>query len=122
MLAKTPIYLKERVEKERPLPRVELLNYIPQQQLADSQAEETEEQDKKREKLTAVLQYVLGEQEEEGSGKLKETPRMLPEIFVELLEMMAPHWDPIRGKKEEYEEPELGVGVEEEGEVGGGGP
>ena len=104
LLSKTPVYLMERVEDERALPRIE--NRAQQQNTADSEAEETEEEGKKQEKLTAVLQYVLGEQEEGGSGKLKETPRMLPKIFVELLDMMAPHWDPIRGKKKEYEEPD----------------
>jgi hypothetical protein len=57
VLAKTPVYLRERVEDERPLPCIEIADFIPQQQTtADSQAEETEEQDKKQEKLTAVLQ------------------------------------------------------------------
>lgn len=51
--------------------------------------------------LTACVQYALGL---EGGGGMYEDKRpppqgMLPEVFVELLEMLVPKWDPARWDK-----------------------
>jgi hypothetical protein len=79
ILAKTPLYLKERVQGGQvDLPRVELV------QPSDGNEEEK--------KMVAVMKYVLRDQAEYG-----EMGGMSADVFVELLEMMAPKWDAIRG-------------------------
>jgi hypothetical protein len=80
MLAKTRPYLKERVQGGQvDLPRVEL-----------RQPSDAEDEGKK--KMVAVMKYVLRDQAEYG-----EMGGMSADVFVELLEMMAPKWDEIRG-------------------------
>lgn len=71
LLAKTPLYLKERVEEDKPLPLIELTDGHSQDQHGKYQAGETKEGEKKREPLLAVLRYVVGDQGEEGSAKMK---------------------------------------------------
>jgi hypothetical protein len=49
-----------------------------------------DEEEKEAEKFHAVLQYVLHAEE------VGETGGMKAELFVELMEMLAPRWDLIR--------------------------
>ena len=77
-----PPHLAGRVAQAQELPRVSI-------QHDDNDGEE--------EKLTACLKYALGL--EGGGGVLldwQEEPAvgMLPEVFVELLELLVPKWDP----------------------------
>jgi hypothetical protein len=77
VLTRTPGDLKERVKKHRALPRVESQPAAEQQR--------------------AVLEYVLrlNELGAEVGGMGREG---LPaELFIELLNMMVPRWDPLRG-------------------------
>ena len=55
-------------------------------------------EDGQNEELVACLKYALGL---EGGGSVvlegqEPTVGMLPEVFVELLELMVPKWDPAR--------------------------
>lgn len=85
VLAKTPPYLKKRVkERQVEVPRVEL-----RQQPQDNENENDEEGEKQ---MVAVMKYVLRDQAEYG-----EMGGMSADVFVELLEMMAPKWDAIKG-------------------------
>ena len=75
-MAAAPVYLKQRVMEGLDLPHVEL-----------------EGED---EKLAACVKYALGL---EGGGIVlaegqEPTVGMAPEVFVELLELMVPSWDP----------------------------
>jgi hypothetical protein len=80
LLAKTPPYLKERVQGGQvELPRVQLLQ-------PEGNASEGEKQ------MAAVMKYVLRDE-----GEYPETGGKHEDVFVELLEMMAPEWDAIRG-------------------------
>lgn len=97
-LPRAPLYLQERVAALRPLPVVKLSDGMEKREKKRQIEEDGEE-----EKLLAVLRYVLQAQEEEeekkqGGGSKNRNGGMLPEVFVELMEMMAPKWDPIRGE------------------------
>jgi hypothetical protein len=77
VLANTPPYLKERVQGGQvELPRDELRQPFNEGE----------------KRMMAVMKYVL-----QDEGEYPEDGGMLAEVFVELLEMMAPKWDPIRG-------------------------
>ena len=94
-VAKAPVYLKERVAAGGALPVVVLARVKGCKERPWDEADE-------KEKLGAVLAFVLGEPQQQlgGGGEKKgqeQSPGMLAEVFVELLEMMAPKWDPIRG-------------------------
>jgi hypothetical protein len=76
VLTRIPGDLKERVKKRRALPRVELGAATEQQR--------------------AVLNYVLrtkGSGAEVGGMEREGLPA---ELFVELLDMVMPQWDPLR--------------------------
>jgi hypothetical protein len=76
VLTRIPGDLKERVKKRRALPRVELGAATEQQR--------------------AVLNYVL---RTKGSGAAvggMEREGLPAELFVELLDMVMPQWDPLR--------------------------
>jgi hypothetical protein len=78
LLAETPPYLKERVQGGQvALPRVVQ---------PEGKSSEGEEQ------MVAVMKYVLRDESE-----YPEVGGMHEDVFVELLEMMAPKWDAIRG-------------------------
>jgi ankyrin repeat protein len=114
-VAKAPVYLKERVAGDGPLPWVKLSDEGKKQEMWDKlrpwkvgeKKNREGGKDGEEEKLSAVLRYVLQAQEEEeekeqggggGGEKEKRDGGMLPEVFVGLMEMMAPKWDPIRGE------------------------
>lgn len=92
--AAAPTWLKERLREQQqqqqqqhlllgpPLPRVEL--HSPPASDGDN------ENKKAAEKFHAVLQYILHAEEVGETGEMK------AELFVDLMEMMAPRWDPIR--------------------------
>jgi hypothetical protein len=92
VLASAPTFLRGRVQEQQqqqqqqqllgpPLARVEL--HGP----PGGRSDEEEEAAKKRH---ATLQYVL------RAPELGETGGMSADVFVELMEMMTPRWDPIR--------------------------
>ena len=106
VLAAAPKYLRGRVERGEELPRVKVV----------------ERQGSDKEQLAACVKYALGL--EGGGGVVFEgqepTVGMLPEVLVELLEMLVPKWDPARkgrplgeGYIEEEEEEEEEEGQEE---------
>ena len=80
-IAAAPVYLKQRLAQAQGLPRVSILLH----------------DDDEEEKLMACVKYALGF---EGGGGVvlewQEEPAvgMLPEVFVELLELLVPKWDP----------------------------
>ena len=80
LIAAAPKLLKTRVAFIRELPRVEVV------------------EEGRDEKLLATVKYVLGL--EGGGGVMLEgqepTVGMLPEVMVELLELMVPKWEPAR--------------------------
>jgi hypothetical protein len=87
ILASTPISLKERVRKEqhRQQQVEQLMTTMPRAEVhspvfLDEQAE----------KLHAALQYVL------RAEALGETGGMSADVFKDLMDMMAPRWDPLR--------------------------
>ena len=76
--AVAPVYLEGRAGDGRNLPRVQLVEQVEQEQLA------------------ACVKYTLGL---EGGGVVlfegqEPTVGMVKEVFVELLEMLVPKWDP----------------------------
>ena len=77
-VAVAPVYLKQRVAQSEELPGVQVVEHVEQEELA------------------ACLKYALGL--ESGGGVVFEgqepAVRMLPEVFVELLELRTPKWDP----------------------------
>ena len=79
-MAAAPVYLKQRVGQSRELPRVDVVEG----------EQESEEQ------LAACVKYALG-LEGGGGVVLFEGPElavgMLPEVFVELCELLVPKWD-----------------------------
>ena len=80
-MAAAPVYLKQRVAQAQELPGVRVV-----------EAGEDEE-------LAACVKYALGL--EGGGGVVLEGQQelavgMLPEVFVELLELLVPKWDPSR--------------------------
>jgi ankyrin repeat protein len=94
VLAATPACLRERVREQQQqqqllylprLPRVEL--HGPPPAAHARPGSEEEEEAKKRH---ATLQYVL------RTPELGKTGGMSADVFVELMEMMTPRWDPIR--------------------------
>lgn len=81
--AKTPAYLKDRVEsyEEKPLPRME----VKQLRLNPNST---------KAKRMALLRYVLRDPTECGEGG-----GMCADVFEELMLTLCPKWDPIRGGK-----------------------
>lgn len=97
VLAKTPVYLKDRVEEGKPLPQVEMKHPCPG--------------NKEEEKQVAVLQYVLRD-----ASLYAESEGMSEDVFVELLEMVVRKWDPIRKGEGDFFEME-GEGEEAQNEA-----
>jgi hypothetical protein len=99
ILAKTPPFLKERVRQGQvEVPRVEFMqadNFCKGAStrcgkgLMEARDEEEQEEEKL---LVAVLKFVLRDE-----GEYREAGGMSGDVFVELLYMMAPKWDAIRG-------------------------
>jgi hypothetical protein len=83
-MAAAPVYLKQRVAQAQALPRVSIHHH------------HNNNNDEEEEQRTACLKYALGV--EGGGGVVLEgqdpAVGMLPEVLVELLEMMVPKWDP----------------------------
>lgn len=86
VLAKTPIYLKERVEEGNLLPSVEITGPNQQQQ-------QQQQKNEQEEKQVAVLQYVLRD-----ASLYAEAGGMSEDVFVDFMDMLAPEWDPLRMK------------------------
>ena len=80
-IAAAPINLHQRVAQVQELPRVSIQQH---------------DDDNDEEELAACLKYALGL--EDGGGVVFEGQEpavgMLPEVFVELLELLVPKWDP----------------------------
>ena len=79
-VAAAPVYLRQRVAQAQELPLV------------------TIQHDNEEEKLAACVKYALGL---EGGGIVlaegqEPTVGMLPEVLVELVELLVPKWDPAR--------------------------
>ena len=79
-MAAAPAYLKQRVGQDRELPRVEVV----------------EREQESNEQLAACVKYALGL---EGGGGVvlfegqEPAVGVLPEVFVELCELLVPKWD-----------------------------
>ena len=79
-IAAAPVYLKQQVAQAQELPRASILVHINGEE----------------EQLMACVEYALGL---EGGGIVlaegqEPTVGMVPEVLVELLELMVPKWDP----------------------------
>lgn len=102
-LAAAPSYLEKRVERGKELPDVMLVqkqwkSLGKRTGNGDLRQRVVSMEDAKQEEMVACLEYALGV--EYGGGvhfEGQEKPvGMLPEVFKELLDYMAPVWDPAR--------------------------
>ena len=107
LVAAASACLKDRVQRGDPLPHVQV----------SEQGEQADEEQGKQEELAACVKYALGL--EGGGGVVFEGQEpavgMLPEVLLELLELLVPNWDPAQ-KGRPLGEGYIEVGGQEEEE------